>query len=712
MSLSGNFDGSFTGVPSTNRKPKLYWSATQDVAGNYSDVTLTLYFWLLSSTYYAYNLNEGGASAHWNTGNINGTTSYTYTPFDTRNQSGNVFIRQITTRVNHNTDGSKTCWLGWSGDTHTNMETYNFGQTVTLNTIPRRATITSTLSHTIGNNLSYTLSNDGALYVKLVLYVWNGSSYDQVISSNRGTGTSGTITLGSTQNNIMYNAMPNNTNRTAILRAYTYSDSGYSSQIGDYHDVTGTIYINQTINKPTFTTYTVENVDKTVDNVDKYSNTLVSSSTATLLGDSSKLIKGHSKARAVVTTANKMVALNYATAVKYRYVSGLSYKEENYSGSSTVNLDIDNASSGTTSVTAYDSRGLTTTANQSFTYVADYSMVSLWGLRFERDNGVDTKTKLIVSGSYFNEYFGGGTSGVQNTITAHWRYKETTESWGAQTWTAVTLTDTDGDLSYEDYIEGDLGVNGFDAEKSYNIEVRTYDKLTNTIVEAILSVGTPVLDITNGGVAIKKRYDSDVGGSLQVDGARWLPVATILEFAGSSAPNGYLLCNGSAVSRTDYADLFDVVGTTYGSGDGSTTFNVPNRKGKVGVGFDSGDTSFDALGETGGAKNVTLTSAQSGLPAHSHSNTAHDHTQDSHYHGAYYKYFSGLTGESGTSGWALLRRNEAGDSYYGTDTNAIHSKVANNQTSSISISNNATQNASSSHTNLQPYITFNYIIKT
>ena len=58
------------------------------------------------------------------------------------------------------------------------------------------------------------------------------------------------------------------------------------------------------------------------------------------------------------------------------------------------------------------------------------------------------------------------------------------------------------------------------------------------------------------------------------------PVGTVIAFAGSSSPAGWLLCNGSAVSRETYADLFAVIGTTYGSGDGSTTFNLPNLTNK------------------------------------------------------------------------------------------------------------------------------------
>jgi microcystin-dependent protein len=55
-----------------------------------------------------------------------------------------------------------------------------------------------------------------------------------------------------------------------------------------------------------------------------------------------------------------------------------------------------------------------------------------------------------------------------------------------------------------------------------------------------------------------------------------IPVGTIMMWAGSTAPTGWLLCNGAAVSRTTYSDLFAVISTTYGTGNGSTTFNVPD----------------------------------------------------------------------------------------------------------------------------------------
>lgn len=86
-----------------------------------------------------------------------------------------------------------------------------------------------------------------------------------------------------------------------------------------------------------------------------------------------------------------------------------------------------------------------------------------------------------------------------------------------------------------------------------------------------------------------------------------LPIGSIVPYTSDTIPENWLLCNGQAVSRTTYSILFGIIGTTYGVGDGSTTFNLPNLKGKVAVGKDSTQTEFDTLGETGGNKTVSHT---------------------------------------------------------------------------------------------------------
>lgn len=108
-----------------------------------------------------------------------------------------------------------------------------------------------------------------------------------------------------------------------------------------------------------------------------------------------------------------------------------------------------------------------------------------------------------------------------------------------------------------------------------------------------------------------------------------LPAGTMIDFAGGTIPAGWLECAGQAISRTTYAALFLAIGTTHGAGDGSTTFNVPDARGRVVFGKDNmngsaanrltsgaGGVNGAALGAVGGSETVTLAEAQ--MPSHSH----------------------------------------------------------------------------------------------
>lgn len=194
-------------------------------------------------------------------------------------------------------------------------------------------------------------------------------------------------------------------------------------------------------------------------------------------------------------------------------------------------------------------------------------------------------------------------------------------------------------------------------------------------------------------------------------------------WTGSSAPAGWLVCNGTAVSRVSYAALFAVIGTTYGIGDGSTTFNLPDLKGRVAVGQNGADAAFDALGETGGEKAHTLT--QTEMPSHTHTQNGHSHavsatTSYGGDHSHYIKWYVGA------EKFVSLSGSGSGDSSSGYQTGyssgtvyheAMKAAPAGGHSHSIYIGSgdatavNQYAGAGGTHNNLQPYLVLSYIIK-
>src|SRR5688572_13618888 len=113
--------------------------------------------------------------------------------------------------------------------------------------------------------------------------------------------------------------------------------------------------------------------------------------------------------------------------------------------------------------------------------------------------------------------------------------------------------------------------------------------------------GTEIVDVVSTGVSVTG--DVTASGAVKQGSFSLLPVGTVFPYAGGSAPDGYLLCDGSAVSRTTYAALFTAIGGNYGAGDGSTTFNLPDLRGRVVAGKD----------DMGGSSANRLTDANDGL---------------------------------------------------------------------------------------------------
>lgn len=224
------------------------------------------------------------------------------------------------------------------------------------------------------------------------------------------------------------------------------------------------------------------------------------------------------------------------------------------------------------------------------------------------------------------------------------------------------------DLGNKDYIDGVVVAGGADASTS----VKGISKLstapasaTNPIAAGDNDPRLPTADEKAalagiGAPSATSKFITEIGLA-----------GIVIPYAGTAAPTGFLLCDGAAVSRSTYARLFAIVATTYGAGNGSTTFNLPNLKGKIPVGLNAAETEFDVLGEIGGAKTHTLIAAE--MPAHTHDIIAYS-------------------------------------SNMGGGTSKAQRTSSDNDTTLVPDSTTST-GGDGAHNNLQPYLVLNYIIK-
>ena len=208
-----------------------------------------------------------------------------------------------------------------------------------------------------------------------------------------------------------------------------------------------------------------------------------------------------------------------------------------------------------------------------------------------------------------------------------------------------------------------------------------------------------------GGVGVADRIvvcekDSTEAYAWQEKGsAGIIPVGTMWAWSFQVAPVGWLLAEGQAILRsTSLGALLVADGMKYGTGNGTTTVNVPNGRGRVLAGLDATVTAFNAIGKTGGVTDVTLSAAESGLPAHSTGNDTPDHS-----HGYVRGQYSFGSASNTTAGGGFARLTSVAD---------ISPTLSSGGASARHTHPVAGAAASAAHNNLQPYLTIGgWIIK-
>lgn len=393
-------------------------------------------------------------------------------------------------------------WSSHGGyDVRVDMQTYNYPN------------CTNGSNFVIGESCTLDIDNPLNKTYNLIFEMEN----EETITISGLTGTTYTGFNDNTSITKLFQSIPNNTTGNYSITITTDTPSSVeSSNVGTY------IVADTNNNRPIFSNYTYQDT-----------NTDSTTGTTRLTGDNTVLIANYSTVKALISTSNKATSQNYSTMTDngagYKFVIGTeSPITAQYSDNSTVELGNILATNNVLNVYAIDSRGLSTLVSKELEigvkYI-EYQDLVITSATVSRDNGgAGEDVTLDIRGTFWNNSFGTNANAVTNHIKSiTYEYKETNASTWTTGLTTITATETNNSYRYNNTIRGDLVTTGFDVTKSYNIRVTVKDELSTQTYMLTLGAGTPAIAIASGnGVAIGGKYNTTLGGALQVVGQMYI----------------------------------------------------------------------------------------------------------------------------------------------------------------------------------------------
>lgn len=258
----------------------------------------------------------------------------------------------------------------------------------------------------------------------------------------------------------------------------------------------------------------------------------INDKTIALTGNNKNIIKGYSNVQVTIPVLDKAIPKKEAIMKNYRFTCGDKNNKEPmlFSEMEDVIGVIDGVPNGTFTVFATDNRGNVGKVEKLANEAIDYSPLTKISIDTYRNNGVSEQVVLKLEGTINIVDFGNKVNSIKSAIVRH-KVARTNE------WThkqEITLEVNDGRFSYEGLIIGDLESKGFNISNSYDVEVVVSDELSSVTFTDTFSSGTPNLAYHKNGMGVMKKYDTNIGGALQIGGS--VDIDGEITVQGSSSP--------------------------------------------------------------------------------------------------------------------------------------------------------------------------------